>query len=406
MRARRRFGAGTIWRSVLVLLFLGLVSPTEVALGSRVVNAQQTTTAQAPSTKTVNLELVFDSSGSMAEDLGGETKIDAAKSVLNDVIDSIPVRSGINVGFRVFGHKGTNTEAGKAESCQSSDLLVPIKGVDKPKLKQQVATYQPTGWTPIALSLQRAGKDFKSGGESISNVAVLVTDGEETCGGDPCAAAGLLYKGDIKLTTYVVGFGTTPAQQAADQCIADQGGGKLLGANSAEELSAALFTVLQEVQVVPITGFLEIESIGGLFPKAKITGVQGANDSNPTGTTVTVVLTTSNRVELDVGSYDVSWANPSGQQTKIRVNIEADRTTWIRGSILEFPQGAGETYSVVDQSGVVIWQAPFELGDQVWVLPGIYRIDMVERVGNPILISAELQTLPGTVTKLEVLTAP
>jgi len=28
------------------------------------------------------------------------------------------------------------------------------------------------------------------------------------------------------------------------------------------------------------------------------------------------------------------------------------------------------------------------------------------RVGDPVLISAELQTLPGGVTKLEVLTAP
>jgi hypothetical protein len=405
MRARRGNGAGAFWRILLGLLFLALLIPIQLSAGGQSVSAGQTT-AQVPSTKTVNLELVFDSSGSMAEDLGGETKIDAAKRVLNDVIDAIPERPGINVGFRVFGHEGNNTEAGRAESCQSSDLLVPMNGVNKPLLRQQVATYQPTGWTPIALSLERAGQDFDPGGESISNVVVLVTDGEETCGGDPCAVAGSLHEGDIELTTYVVGFGTSPEQQSSLQCIADEGGGKLLGANTAEELSAALFAVLQEVEVVPTTGFLEIESIGGLFPKAKITGTTGATDSDPTGTTVTIVLTTSNRVELNVGTYDVSWVNPSGQETKIRVNIEVDRTTWIRGSILEFPQGAGETYTVVDQSGVVIWRAPFELGDRVWVLPGIYRIDMVERVGDPILISAELQTLPGSVTKLEVLTAP
>jgi hypothetical protein len=382
-----------------------MLVPFQLGVSGRTASARQTT-AQVPSTKTVNLELVFDSSGSMAEDLGGVTKIDAAKQVLNDVIDAIPERPGINVGFRVFGHKGNNTEAGRAESCQSSDLLVPMKGVNKTLLRQQVATYQPTGWTPIALSLERAGQDFEPGGESISNVIVLVTDGEETCGGDPCAAAQSLHEGNVAVTTYVVGFGTSPEQNDALSCIAERGGGRLLGANSAEELSAALFAVLQEVEVVPTTGFLEIESIGGLFPKAKITGGTGPTELNPKGTRVTIVLTTSNRVELDVGTYDVSWVNPSGQETKIRVNIEADRTTWIRGSILEFPQGAGETYTVVDQSGVVIWRAPFELGDRVWVLPGIYRIDMTERVGDPILISAELQTLPGTVTKFEVLTAP
>jgi hypothetical protein len=401
-------GAGAVPRSVIALLLIGLMSLgalSQAAFGASSAAAQATN--PVPSAKTVNLELIFDASGSMAEDISpGVTKIDAAKSVLNDVIDAIPSRPGVNVGFRVFGHKGNNTEAGKPISCQSSDLLVPINGVNKTALKAQVATYEPTGWTPIAFALQQAGKDFKPGGESIANVAVLVTDGEETCGGDPCAAAGSLHNGNVALTTYVIGFGTTPDQQASDQCIADKGGGKLLGANSAAELSAALFTVLKEVQVVQTTGFLEIESIGGLFPKAKITGTAGANDSNPKGTPVSVVLTTSNRVELQVGTYDVSWVNPSGQETKIRVNIEESRTTWIRGSILEFPQGAGETYTVTDQSGVLIWNAPFELGDRVWVLPGIYRIDLSQRVGDPILISAELQTLPGGVTKLEVLTAP
>jgi len=116
-------------------------------------------------------------------------------------------------------------------------------------------------------------------------------------------------------------------------------------------------------------------------------------------------LTDSNKVELNVGVYDVSWANPSGQLTKIRVNIEANRTTWVRGSILKFPQGAGEVYVVKDQAGTVIWQDQFEEGDAVWVLPGIYTMELLERVGDPILVSAEVQTLPGTVTKLEVLTA-
>lgn len=405
MQSRSRIGAGALPRGAIALLFVLLTLSGGAAFGARTAAAQQAN--PVPAAKTVNLELIFDASGSMAEDIGGGvTKIDAAKQALNDVIDAVPARPGVNVGFRVFGHKGDNTEAGKPISCKSSDLLVPIKGVDQTALKGQVATYKPTGWTPIAFSLQQAGKDFKPGGESIANVAVLVTDGEETCGGDPCATAGSLHTGNAQLTTYVVGFGTTPDQQKANQCIADNGGGKLLGANSAAELSAALFTVLKEVQVVQTTGFLEIESIGGLFPKAKITGDGGATDSNPNGTPVSIVLTTSNRVELQVGAYDVSWVNPSGQDTAIRVNIEEGRTTWIRGSILEFPQGAGETYAVTDQAGTVIWQDPFELGDQVWVLPGIYRIELTVRVGDPVLISAELQTLPGGVTKLEVLTAP
>ncbi len=80
--------------------------------------------------------------------------------------------------------------------------------------------------------------------------------------------------------------------------------------------------------------------------------------------------------------------------------------TWVRGSMIEFPQGAGEVYVVTDPAGVVIWQDQFELGDRVWVLPAIYRIELLERVGDPILVSAEVQTLPGTATALEVGTEP
>lgn len=355
---------------------------------------------------TVNVELIFDSSGSMAQELpSGETRIESAKSVLNDVIDAIPEREGVNVGFRVYGHEGSNQEADRAESCQSTDLVVPIQGIDKDELRAAVDTYEPVGWTPITLSLQRAAEDFSPPAENERNAIVLVTDGLETCEGDPCAAAEALADGDVAVTTYVIGFGLTQEEQGTLQCIADAGGGLNLGAGSTEELNQALFTVLEELQVVIQTGFLEIEAFGDVFPRATITCRTGATDSNPEGEEQTVTLTDSNRVELNVGVCGVSWVNPSGENTTIRANIQAGETTWIRGSLLKFPQGAGEIYTVTDLGGTVVWQDQFEQGDFVWVLPGIYRMELLERVGDPILVSAEVQTLPGTVTQLEVFTA-
>ena len=44
-----------------------------------------------------------------------------------------------------------------------------------------------------------------------------------------------------------------------------------------------------------------------------------------------------------MGDCEVSWTNPSGTATSIGVTVEADRVTWIRGSVIAFPQGAGET---------------------------------------------------------------
>ncbi len=355
---------------------------------------------------TINVELVFDSSGSMAQEITpGVTRIEAAKSVLNDVIEAIPEREGVNVGFRVYGHEGSNQEADRAESCQSTELVVPIEGTNKEALRDAVASYQPVGWTPLTLSLQRAAEDFQAPAENEVNAIVLVTDGLETCGGDPCAAARALAESEAQVTTYVIGFGLTQEEQATLQCIADAGGGLNLGAGSAEELNTALFTVLEELQVVVQTGIFEIEAFGDVFPRATISCRTGATDSNPEGEVQSVTLTDSNRVELNVGICEATWTNPSGTQTTIRVSIEAGRTTWVRGSLLKFPQGAGEIYTVTDLSGVVVWQDQFEQGGFVWVLPGIYRIDLLERVGDPILISAEVQCLPGTATQLEIFTA-
>jgi len=371
--------------------------------------AQQEDDAQ-PAGQTVNVELILDSSGSMAEPTDtGEPRIDAAKRVLTDVINQIPGdQPNINVGFRVFGHEGDNTDAGKEESCQSSDLVVPIEGVDKEALQSQVDSYQPVGWTPIALSLQRAVEDFPNDAEEVTNAIILVTDGLETCQEpqETCDAASALFEGEKGVQVNVVGLGLAQDELAILQCIADNGGGTLVGAQNATELSAALFTFLEELEVVVSNGFLEMESIGGLYPRATITGQGGATDSNPEGEPFSATLSDSNRIELPVGTYDVSWTNPSGQATQITVNIEADRDTLIRGSILEFPQGAGEIYTVADQAGIVLWQDQFELGDRMWVLPGIYRIRLLELVGNPVLMAADVQTLPGSVTKIEVTTAP
>jgi hypothetical protein len=356
---------------------------------------------------TVNVELILDSSGSMAEvDATGQSRIDAAKQVLNSVIDQLPEREGVNVGFRVYGHEGNNTEAGKAESCDSTELKVPVEGVDKDALRSQVGTYQPVGWTPIALSLRESEQDFPAAASNVVNAVVLVTDGLETCGGDPCSASRALKNGDSAITTHVIGFALAEEEQANLQCIVDESGGLLLGAGNAEELSAALFQVLEELDVVVMNGFLEIESIGGVFPKATIDGVQEATDSNPSGEPFTATLTDSNKIELPAGKYDVHWANPSGQESQVQVEIEAEKTTVIRGSIFRFPHGAGEIYILKDTAGTVIWQDQIEAGDQVWVLPGVYRLELAELTGDAVIISLDVQTLPGSMTVVDVLTAP
>ena len=392
-------------RTVPLLLRLLIVSALALTVMPSLSRPAQ---AQAPAT-TVNLELVLDSSGSMSGELeGGQTRIDAAKQVLNEVIGELPEREGVNVGFRVYGHEGNNTEAGKAESCRSTELQVPIDGVNKEALLGQVESYAPVGWTPLALSIREAAKDFEPAGENVVNAVLVVTDGLETCGGNPCTASRGAKGGEAAVTTHVVSFALTEEETAILQCIVDESGGLLLGAGNATELSAALFTILEEIEVVVRSGFVEIESIGGVFPRATIEGQGGeATDSDPEGgEPFSVTLTDANRVEVPAGSYAVFWSNPSGFETRITIAVVAGETTLIRGSILRFPHGAGEIYTLTDQAGVLIWRDQIETFDAVWVLPGIYRLQLDELTGDAILLLMDVQTLPGAVTEVQVLTAP
>jgi von Willebrand factor type A domain len=361
----------------------------------------------SPSPNTSNVEFVIDSSGSMDEEIEpGTTRMAAAKDVMTEVIDSLPEQPGVNVGLRVYGHKGSNTEAGRSESCRSTELKVPVSGVDKPKLQQEVDALQPVGWTPLALSLKSAEGDFPVTADGIENSIVLVTDGLETCYGNPCVESKNLKNGPGAVVTHVIGFALSEGERENLQCIVDESGGLLLGADNAEELNAALFEILNEIDVVPATGSLEIESIGGVFPKATITGPLTDASASTDQSATTIQISDSNTVELAVGRYHVSWANPSGQMTTLDVQVDPDQRTVIRGSILRLPQGSGEVYRLTSLDGTTIWLDSIESGDAVWLLPGTYRLRLEEVGGTAPLISLDVQTIAGAVTYVDISTAP
>lgn len=236
-----------------VLLVVLLVTMSQSMASLRATTAQQPLGTNA---KTVNVQLIVDASGSMgAQTNTGELRIASAKRVLTEVIDAIPDTEGVNVGLRVYGHLGDNTDAGRAESCGSSDLLVPMVGIDKPELLAEINTLQPVGWTPLGFALEQASSDFtQSASEDVVNAIVMVTDGLETCGGNPADVAGRLQSSDAGITTHLIGFGTTPDEQAVLSSVADAGQGQLLSSDNTGQLLSALFEVLEELEVVEDTG--------------------------------------------------------------------------------------------------------------------------------------------------------
>jgi hypothetical protein len=183
-----------------------------------------------------NTLLILDSSGSMAGRAGGGTsKLTAAKSALRRFVAGTP--DSLALGFMVYGHKGSNGPAGKKRSCAGVELLQPIGTAASEDFDRTLNRFKPTGYTPLAAALREARAAF-SGKQGDLNRIILVTDGVETCGGDPVAQARQLKQAGIAVTTDVVGFDVAGPDEARRlRAIAEASGGTYSDARDAAALN-------------------------------------------------------------------------------------------------------------------------------------------------------------------------
>ncbi|MDF2682279.1 MAG: hypothetical protein K0R47_3469 [Brevibacillus sp.] len=152
-----------------------------------------------------NVEIVLDASGSMAEKIGDKTKMELAKEAIKEFAEALPEEA--KVSLRVYGHKGSGADAHKQLSCSSSDLVYQLQSYDAEKLDDALDLFEPTGWTSIAHSLRLAQGDLALyEADKNTNVIYLVSDGIETCGGDPAAVAKELSQSKIMPLLNVIGF--------------------------------------------------------------------------------------------------------------------------------------------------------------------------------------------------------
>ncbi|KQL45168.1 magnesium chelatase [Brevibacillus choshinensis] len=185
--------------------------------------------------KQYNVMILLDASGSMAASAGGKTRMQSAKEAITSFAASLP--AGANVSLRVYGHEGSGSEADKAHSCASSEVMYPMQAYDKQKLQSSLAQFKPAGWTPIALALQQAEEDLRPlTGEQNTNIIYLVSDGIETCGGNPVEAAKQLADSDITPIVNVVGFGVDGEGQQQLKKVAEAAGGRYVFIQDQKEL--------------------------------------------------------------------------------------------------------------------------------------------------------------------------
>ena len=178
------------------------------------------------------IEVILDASGSMLKRMGNKRRYQVAREVLKDLINN-KLPENVHFGLRVFGH----TEAG---SCRT-DLEMPIGPLDRNDAIGKLDAIIPKNLakTPIAASLTAAANDLKSTeGEAT---LLLITDGEETCDGDPEQAITKLRESGVDAVVNIIGFAIDDDElDAKFRRWAKLGSGTYRQATDAESLAASI----------------------------------------------------------------------------------------------------------------------------------------------------------------------
>jgi len=207
----------------------------------------------APVSAATNILFIVDASGSMKKKIGGKTRMSVAKDLLGKTLSELPTKA--NLGLLLYGHR-------RAKDCKDIELVAPIGSEEAAVLRKTVSGLKAKGETPIAASLIKAAKSFKVF-KGQDNQIILVTDGLEECGGDPCAAAKSLKESGLDVAVNIVGFTLGKKDAMKLQCVTKVTGGKYYSASNAAGLATALQDVKKGVEKTAIVQTAQPQAFNG-----------------------------------------------------------------------------------------------------------------------------------------------
>ncbi|MCA9672051.1 MAG: VWA domain-containing protein [Myxococcales bacterium] len=181
--------------------------------------------------------ILLDRSGSMQESIGFlQTKWSQATWAVNNLTAAFGGQLGF--GLVMF-------PAWPGSSCQKGFLNVPPSASSAQAISTSMLTTFPDGNTPIGATLDNTRQYLLGKPASGPRYVILVTDGKETCGGNPVLSAQALLSAGIK--TYVIGFGAGVDPGALNAIAAAGGTGAYEQANSSTQLNNALQAIAKKI---------------------------------------------------------------------------------------------------------------------------------------------------------------
>ncbi|TGL62803.1 vWA domain-containing protein [Leptospira sarikeiensis] len=177
---------------------------------------------------------ILDASGSMNEYLGIYQKVHLAKKYVRHFVDKLSEET--EVGFIAYGNR--------LPGCQSSRLYQPLEKGNRPQFQNKLFGLTPSGATPLAESIRIAG-DYIQRRKNATDL-ILVTDGIESCYGNPEKELQVLQQKGIRFKMHVFGLGLKPDERQIMQTLAKAGNGKYYNVAEDSDFYLAIEDLLKQ----------------------------------------------------------------------------------------------------------------------------------------------------------------
>lgn len=162
-----------------------------------------------------NVLIILDTSGSMRSRMTGDSRMNIAKRILKKYIRALP--GSMRVGLVIYGKSSCDE--------RSVELIAPIGKLSRENIITKIDTLQPRGLTPIAMTLKKS-VEFFGGFEKDNNSLILISDGMESCRGNPVQAIIDLKETRADPEVTVIGLGVDSRTRKQLAAIASSSGGK------------------------------------------------------------------------------------------------------------------------------------------------------------------------------------
>lgn len=180
--------------------------------------------------------ILLDASSSMLQNVEGKQRMEIAKSAVRSFAKTMGSNS--DVSLYVYGHAGSDHDADKSLSCSKIDEVYPMQAYNEETFVKAVDRIQAKGWTPLAGAIKKAHE--ASGAYTGEITVYIVSDGAETCDGDPVKEAKAFVQGTKNRKVNIIGFNVDKKSENELKQVAKAGNGDYLTANSADELNKGI----------------------------------------------------------------------------------------------------------------------------------------------------------------------